>query len=556
VKAQRGSVLRCKGWRQESILRMMENNMENAERPAELIIYGGRAKCARNWESYYAIRRALMDLEDDETLVVQSGMPVAVFRTHRLAPAVIMAHSNMIQANWPEFNDLLDRNLISFASYTAGPWQYIGSQGVIQGTFETLGAVGDRHYGGTLAGRVLLTAGLGGMGQSQPGAMKMHAGCSLTVEVDGGKIRDRIDAGKADLQPHSLEAAVDAVERARKEGKALSVVVEGNAAEVFPTLLGMGWKPDVITEMCPCHDPLAYIPSGYDIERSSLLRRSDPERYIKLSRQSMSLQLRAMNGYKKLGVPVFEYGTFIRSECMEGGMSRDEATVVPGYMSEYVRDMYCEGRGPFRWTCISGDPEDQRKLDDLALRLFPEDRTVQRWIPLARRLAPEGLPARICFLGFGQRRRFGLSVNEMIRGGEMKGPVAFSRDNLDSGSIVNPLSETENMKDGSDKVADWPYLNAMLNVAAMADLVTVQSNGAMGISVHTGVTMIADGTEEAKLRLEACLTTDPGIGIVRHAQAGYEIARRIADGRGRLTADRIKVPLWWTREATFGPEER
>lgn len=555
VKAQRGPHLRCKGWRQECILRMMENNMENAERPAELIIYGGRAKCARNWESYHAIRQTLMDLGDDETLIVQSGMPVAVFRTHRLAPRVIMAHSNMIRANWPEFNELLNRNLISFASYTAGPWQYIGSQGVIQGTFETLGAVADRHYQGSLAGRVLLTAGLGGMGQSQPNAMKMHGGCSVTVEVDGRKIRDRIAAGKVDLQRESLETAVEALARAGKEGKALGVAVQGNAADAFPSLLERGWRPDVITEMCPCHDPLAYIPAGYDPDGASRLKRTDPERYTGLSRESMSRQLRAMNGYRKLGVPVFEYGTFIRSECMEGGMSREEATIVPGYMSEYVRDMYCEGRGPFRWTCISGEPEDQRRLDDLALRLFPEDRMVQRWIPLAQTLPLEGLPARICFLGFGQRRRFGLAVNEMIKLGELKGPVSFSRDNLDSGSIVNPLSETENMKDGSDAVADWPYLNAMLNVAAMADLVTVQSNGAMGISVHTGVTMIADGTEEANLRLDACLTTDPGIGIVRHAQAGYEIARRVADGQGRLTAERIKVPLWWTPEATFGPED-
>lgn len=554
VRARRGPQRRCKGWRQESILRMMENNMENAERPSELIVYGGRAKCARNWESYYAIRDSLTNLEDDETLVVQSGMPIAVFKTHRLAPCVIMAHSNMIRANWPEFNELLGRNLISFASYTAGPWQYIGSQGVIQGTFETLGAVADRHYQGSLARRVFLTAGLGGMGQSQPHAMKMHGGCSLTVEVDGEKIRERIGAGKADLLVESLPKAVEVLARARNEGKAIGVVVKGNAAEAYPFLLETGWKPDVVTEMCPCHDPLAYIPSGYSIEEASRLRRSDPKGYTRLSRESMGKQLRAMNGYKKLGIPVFEYGTFIRSECIEGGMSREEATVVPGYMAEYVRDMYCEGRGPFRWTCISGDPEDLAKLDDLALSLFPDDKMVQRWIPLARRLPLEGLPARICFLGFGQRRRFGLSVNEMIRQGEVKGPVSFSRDNLDSGSIVNPLSETENMKDGSDKVADWPYLNAMLNVAAMADLVTIQSNGAMGISVHTGVTMVADGTDEAKLRLEACLTTDPGIGIVRHAQAGYEIARRVADGQGRLTKDRIKVPLWWTPEATFGPE--
>ncbi len=555
VRAQRGPQLRCKGWRQESILRMMENNMENGERPSELIIYGGRAKCARNWESYYAIRDSLMGLEDGETLVVQSGMPVAVFKTHRLAPCVIMAQSNMIRANWPEFNELLEKNLISFASYTAGPWQYIGSQGVIQGTFETLGAVGDRHYRGSLSGRVLLTAGLGGMGQSQPNAMKMHGGCSLTVEVDEQKIRRRIEAGKADLLADSLPGAVEVIEHARNEGKAVGVVVRGNAAETFPLLLETGWKPDVVTEMCPCHDPLAYIPSGYTLEEAARLRRSDPKEYTRLSRQSMAQQLRAMNGYRKLGVPVFEYGTFIRSECIEGGMSREEATTVPGYMSEYVRDMYCEGRGPFRWTCISGDPEDLVKLDDLALGLFPDDKMVQRWIPLARRLPLEGLPARICFLGFGQRRLLGLAVNELIRQGEVRGPVSFSRDNLDSGSIVNPLSETENMRDGSDKVADWPYLNAMLNVAAMADLVTVQSNGAMGISVHTGVTMIADGTEEAKLRLEACLTTDPGIGIVRHAQAGYEIARRVADGQGRLTGERIKVPLWWTPEATFGPKE-
>jgi len=534
---------------------MMENNMENAEKPSELIIYGGRAKCARNWESYHAIYQALIDLRGDETLIVQSGMPVAVFKTHRLAPKVIMANSNMIRPNWPEFNQLLSKNLISFASYTAGPWQYIGSQGVLQGTFETLGAVANRHYQGKLAGRVLLTAGLGGMGQSQPNAMKMHGGSSLTAEVDGRKIRDRLAAGKVDLLMGSLDEAIVAVERARNENRALGIAVQGNAADIFPSLLEMGWKPDVITEMCPCHDPLAYIPSECDLGQASFLRHTDPEKYIKLSRQSMSRQLRAMNGYKELGVPVFEYGTFIRSECIEGGMSKEEATIIPGYMSEYVRDMYCEGRGPFRWICISGDQEDQRKLDELSLQLFSEDKMVQRWIPMAQNLPLEGLPARICFLGFGQRRQFGLAVNEMIRAGELKGPVSFSRDNLDSGSIVNPLSETESMKDGSDTVADWPYLNAMLNVAAMADLVTVQSNGAMGISVHTGVTMIADGTEEAKMRLEACLTTDPGIGIVRHAQAGYEIARQVVEGHGRLTRDRIKVPLWWSREATFGPEE-
>ena len=555
VKAQCGSTLRCKGWKQEAILRMMENNMANGERPEELIIYGGRAKCARNWESYHAIRKALIKLENDETLVVQSGMPVAVFRTHRLAPSVIMANSNMIQANWPEFNELLEKNLISFASYTAGPWQYIGSQGVIQGTFETLGCVADRHYDGSLAGRIFLTAGLGGMGQSQPRAMNMHGGVSLTIEIDENKIHKRLASGMVDQFAPSLQEGVRRVTRARDEQRSLGVAVQGNAAECFEALLQDGWRPDVITEMCPCHDPLAYIPVGCDLQAAAQLRRSDPSTYTRSARESMIRHLRAMNEFKKQGVPVFEYGTFIRSECIAGGMDSAEATIVPGYMAGYVREMYCEGRGPFRWTCISGSVDDQKRLDELALELFPQDRMVQRWIPLARDLPLEGLPARICFLGFGQRKRFGLAANELVRRGNLTGPVAFSRDNLDSGSIVNPLSETEDMKDGSDKVADWPYLNAMLNVAGMADLVTVQANGAMGIAAHTGVTMIADGTEEAALRLEACLTTDAGIGVVRHAQAGYEIAREVAMGRGRLTDERISVPLWWTPQATFGPAE-
>jgi urocanate hydratase len=556
AKAQHGSTLRCKGWKQEAILRMMENNMANGERPAELIIYGGRAKCARNWESYYAIRNALMQLENDETLVVQSGMPVAVFQTHRLAPSVIMANSNMIQANWPEFNELLEKNLISFASYTAGPWQYIGSQGVIQGTFETLGCVADRHYGGSLAGKIFLTAGLGGMGQSQPTAMNMHDGVSLTIEIDANKIRTRVEGGMVDQFAPSLEEGVRLITEARDEERSLGVAVQGNAAECFEALLQKGWRPDVITEMCPCHDPLAYIPVGYDLETAARLRHSDPATYTRLARESMIRHLRAMNGFKEQGVPVFEYGTFIRSECIAGGMESAEATIVPGYMVAYVRDMYCEGRGPFRWTCISGSVEDQKRLDDLALELFPKDPMVQRWIPLARDLPVEGLPARICFLGFGQRKKFGLAVNELVRQGDLEGPVAFARDNLDSGSIANPLSETEDMKDGSDKVADWPYLNAMLNVAGMADLVTVQANGAMGISAHTGVTMIADGTEEAALRLEACLTTDAGIGVVRHAQAGYEIAREVATGKGRLTDESISIPLWWAPQATFGPDEQ
>jgi urocanate hydratase len=554
VRAARGPELRCKGWRQESILRMLENNLENAERTETLVVYGGIGKAARNWESYYAIVESLKSLENDETLAVQAGMPVAIFKTHRLAPRVVMGNTNVIKADWPMFYELVDKNLTTFSSYTAGPWQYIGSQGVVEGTFETLALIADEHFGGSLKGRILLTAGLGGMGRSQPFAMTMHGGVTICVEVRKEIIAARLAAKYADVEAANLDDAIRRAEEAKAARAPLGILLHGNMADILEEALARGWAPDIVTEMCPCHDPYALIPGGLTPEAAVALREQDRPSYLGRSRETMIHILRAMNRYLDRGVVVFEYGTFIRKECVDAGLSREEAYRYPGCISRYVRPMFLDGRGPFRWTCISGRVEDQRRLDRLALEMFPDDPIVQRWIPRARDLLPvEGLPARVCFLGFGQRRAFGLAANALVRSGELAGPIAFSRDNLDCGAVANPAFETENMLDGSDAISDWPYLNALLNTAAMADLVAIQANGTMGISVHTGVTMIADGGEEADLRLDACLTTDAGIGIVRYAQAGYREARAVAEGRGRLTAQSIKVPLWWSSQATFGP---
>ena len=555
VKAQRGPTLRCKGWKQESLLRMLENNMENAEAPERLVIYGGIGKCARNWESYHAIVASLKDLENNETLVIQSGMPVAIFRTHRLAPRVVMANTNIMKATWEVFYDLQDKNLTMFAQYTAGPWEYIGTQGVIQGTFETLGAVGDQHFGGSLAGRIYFTAGLGGMGRNQPRAMTMHGGVSVVVDANPAIIQRALDRGFLDVRADSLADAIALAEAAKAEGRALGIGVCGNAAEAFPAALAMGWMPDIISEMCPCHDPLSYIPAGLTPEEAAELRAADRGLYLEKARESMKQQLAAMNAYYRQGVRVFEYGTSIRKECRDAGMPQAEAMTIPGFVAAYIRPLFLLGRGPFRWTCLSGEASDLAKIDDLALAMFPHDKTTTQWIELARANLPiEALPARVCYLGFGERKALALAINRMIRDGELAGPVGFSRDNLDSGSIVNPTFESEAMKDGGDLISDWPYLNALLNTAAMADLVAIQANYSMGEAVHTGVTMIADGSEEADLRLEACMTTDSGIGVVRHAQAGYEAARQVCEGQGPLTDERIKIPLWWSPEATFGPE--
>ena len=558
VKAQRGSTLRCKGWKQETILRMLENNMENAEAPEYLVIYGGIGKCARNWESYHAIVKSLKELENDETLVVQSGMPVAIFKTHKYAPAVVMATTNIMKADWPTFYDLQEKNLTIYAQYTAAPWEYIGTQGVIQGTFETLGAIADRYYNGDMKGKILLSAGMGGMGANQPRAMAMHGGVAIIVDVQEDIIDKRIKIGFADVKAPSMEAAIEMAKAAAAEEKPLGVCVVGNAADLFKEAYDIGFVPDVVTEMCPCHDPLSYIPQGYDAREAEALRAKDRNAYMDIARKSMVEQLTVMNAfYTKKECHVFEYGTSIRKECRDAGMSVEEAMTIPGFVAEYIRPLFCEGRGPFRWTCISGNPNDLAILDDLVLEMFPNDKLTCKWINLARKNLPiEGLPARVCYLGFGERKAFALKVNELIQKGDVKGPVAFSRDNLDSGSIVNPTFESENMKDGGDLISDWPMLNGLLNCAAMCDLIAIQANYSMGEAAHTGVTMIADGTDIAAFRLEACMTTDSGIGVVRHAQAGYETARATANGKGPLTDEKIKIPLWWAPadQVTFGPE--
>lgn len=556
VKAQRGPTLRCKGWKQESLLRMLENNMENAEAPERLVIYGGIGKCARNWESYHAIVDSLKTLENNETLVIQSGMPVAIFKTHRLAPRVLMANTNIMKATWEIFYDLQDKNLTMFAQYTAGPWEYIGTQGVIQGTFETLGAVADQHFGGSLAGRIYFSAGLGGMGRNQPRAMTMHGGVCVIVDANAAIIDKAIEVGFLDTKADTLQAAIEMAEQAKADKRPLGIGIHGNAADLFPRAYELGWMPDIISEMCPCHDPLSYIPAEHNPEDAAALRSSDRGAYLRVARDSMKRQLAAMIKFHEKGVKVFEYGTSIRKECRDAGLPESEAMKIPGFVAAYIRPLFLVGRGPFRWTCLSGEADDLAKIDSLVLEMFPHDKTTTRWIKLAREQLPiEALPARVCYLGFGERKDLALRVNQMIREGELAGPVGFSRDNLDSGSIVNPTFESEDMLDGGDLISDWPYLNALLNTAAMADLVAIQANYSMGEAVHTGVTMIADGSEEADLRLEACMTTDSGIGVVRHAQAGYKEARQTAAGKGPLTDETIQVPLWWSPKATFGPDE-
>jgi urocanate hydratase len=558
VKAQRGDKLRCKGWKQETILRMLENNMENAEYPERLVIYGGNGKCARNWESYHAIVSSLKELEDDETLVVQSGMPVAVFKTHRFAPVVVMATTNIMKATWPVFYDLEAKNLTIFAQYTAAPWEYIGTQGVIEGTFETLSAVAIKHFNGSLKNRIYLTAGAGGMGGNQSWAMKMHGGVAIIVDADRKILERRTKKDYLDVIVDSMGEAISLAKEHVAKEKPVAIGVVGNAADCFEEAWEMGFMPDVMSEMCPCHDPASYIPSGYTPEEARKLRNSDLKTYLEKARDSMKRQLKVMLQYLDKGVPVFEYGTSIRKECRDAGFPEEEAMKLPAFVADYIRPLFCEGRGPFRWTCISGDPGDLDRTDKLALELFGDDPIVGRWIRLAHEHLPiEGLPARVCYMGFGQRKKFALAVNELIKKGEIKGPVAFSRDNLDSGSIVNPTFESERMKDGGDLISDWPMLNGLLNACGMCDLIAIQANYSMGEAVHTGVTQIADGTDEAAMRLEVAMTVDSGIGVIRHAQAGYESAKDVANGKGDLTDESIKVPLWWepAEKVTFGPEE-
>jgi urocanate hydratase len=534
IRAPRGTSLTCKGWHQEAALRMLMNNLdpEVAERPEDLVVYGGTGKAARDWESFWAIVATLQGLDDDETLLVQSGKPVAVFRTHRWAPRVLIANSLLVPewADWETFRELERAGLTMYGQMTAGSWIYIGTQGILQGTYETFAAVAEKRFGGTLKGRVCLTAGLGGMGGAQPLAITMNEGVALCVEVDERRMMRRVEHRYLDVVAEDLDAAIERAEEAKLQGEPLSIGILGNAAEVFPALLERGYAPDVVTDQTSAHDPLAgYVPLGYDLDAAAELREADPGRYVAEARRSMARHCAAMVGFKDRGSEVFDYGNSLRGEAKLGGF--DRAYAYPGFVPAYIRPLFCEGKGPFRWAALSGDPADIAATDDAMLELFPEDKRLVRWVSEAReKVHFQGLPARICWLGAGERHRAGLRFNELVADGTVSAPVVIGRDHLDTGSVASPYRETEAMKDGSDAIADWPILNAMLNVAGGASWVAVHHGGGVGIgrSIHAGAQVLADGTEEGASRLERVLTNDPGIGVVRHADAGYEAAREAA----------------------------
>ncbi|MEW6046196.1 MAG: urocanate hydratase [Bacillota bacterium] len=543
IRAPRGNHISCKGWPQEAALRMLMNNLdpEVAEKPEELIVYGGTGKAARNWECFDAIVRTLRELENDETLLVQSGKPVAVFNTHPMAPRVLISNAMLVPAwaTWDNFWQLEARGLTMYGQMTAGSWIYIGAQGIIQGTYETLAQVARQHFGASLKGRFVLTAGLGGMGGAQPLAITMNGGAGLIVEVDPARIKRRLDKGLVDRAVTSLDEALDIVLRARDAGEAVSVALLGNAAEAHPELVRRGIVPDVVTDQTSAHDALGgYIPAGLTVEQAAELRARDPQEYVRRSMETMAVHCRAMVDFLRKGAVVFDYGNNLRGQAHKAGFS--DAFAYPGFVPAYIRPMFCEGRGPFRWAALSGDPEDIYRTDEVILREFPENETLTRWIRLARQKVPfQGLPARICWLGYGERHRIGLTFNEMVRTGKLKAPVVIGRDHLDSGSVASPYRESEGMLDGSDAIADWPILNALVNTAAGAHWVSVHHGGGVGIgySIHAGMVVACDGSDEADRRLERVLVTDPGTGVVRHADAGYEAAIRCAREKG------IRIPM-------------
>lgn len=534
IKAARGTDLRCKGWRQEGILRMLENNLENAEMPEKLIVYGGTGKAARNWESYHAIVDALKELEDDETLLVQSGKPVGVFKTKKDAPVVLIANSNIVPkwSTWEKFYELEDLGLIMYGQMTAGSWCYIGTQGIIQGTYETFSALARKHFDGTLRGKFVLSGGLGGMGGAQPLAIKMAGGVGLVVECDGHRIDRRIKSGYCDERTDDLDEALEMVKQAVGEGRAASIGLLGNCADVHPELIKRGIIPDVVTDQTSAHDALnGYVPAGYygdNLHEVFELRREEPEKYIKLAKQSMAEHCRAMLSFQKHGAVVFDYGNNLRGQAHEAGV--ENAFDYPGFVLAYIRPMFCEGRGPFRWLALTGNPDDILATDRMVMEMFPENKILTNWITKAENHLPwEGLPARVCWLGYGERDRFALEINRMVREGII-GPVAITRDHLDAGSVASPNRETEKMRDGSDAIADWPLLNALLNCAAGADNVSIHNGGGVGIglSTHAGMVVVCDGTRETDERIKRVFKTDPGLGVVRHADAGYEEARAFA----------------------------
>ncbi|HTX54205.1 MAG TPA: urocanate hydratase [Candidatus Baltobacteraceae bacterium] len=542
IRAPRGNTLTCKGWHQEAAMRMLMNNLdpEVGERPQDLVVYGGSGKAARNWECYYRIVESLKSLENDETLLVQSGKPVGIFRTHSYAPRVLISNAMLVPVwgTWEKFRELEALGLTMYGQMTAGSWIYIGAQGILQGTYETFAAAARKHFGGSLKGRLVLTAGLGGMGGAQPLAATMNDGVILAIEVDSERIAKRIKTGYCEVMATDLDEALDLALHAKQAGKATSIGLVGNAAEVHPELLKRGILPDMVTDQTSAHDALnGYIPAGLTLEAARELRRTNPQEYINRALDSMAVHVQAMLEYQRRGAIVVDYGNNIRAQAMSRGVTN--AFDFPGFVPAFIRPLFCTGRGPFRWAALSGDPADIAAIDDVVLREFGSNESLVRWITMAReRVHFQGLPARICWLGYGERDRLGVLVNRMVRSGALKAPVVFGRDHLDAGSVASPNRETEAMRDKSDAIADWPILNALLNTSAGASWVSVHHGGGVGIgySIHAGMVVVADGTPDTEVRLERVLTTDPGTGIMRHVDAGYPEAIAAAQGRG------VKIP--------------
>ena len=534
IRAPRGTRLNTKGWQQEAALRMLMNNLdpEVAEAPEELVVYGGTGKAARDWPSFYAIVRALESLENDETLLIQSGKPVGILRTHSMAPRVLIANANLVGkwSSWEVFRELEQKGLMMYGQMTAGSWIYIGSQGIVQGTYETFAEAGRKHFGGSLEGKLIVSGGMGGMGGAQPLAATMTGARFLGIDVDPKRIQKRVESGYCDFIADTLDEAM----RILADAPARSVGLVGNAADVLPELLRRNIIPEIVTDQTSAHDPLnGYVPNGMSLEAALALRQQDRDKYVALSMATMGRHVEAMLELKRRGAVVFDYGNNLRTNAKLAGVA--DAFDIPGFVPEYIRPLFCEGKGPFRWVALSGDPEDIRKTDQLVLSLFPEDEALKRWIKLAgERIHFQGLPARICWLGYGQRAKLGLAMNELVRSGEISAPIVIGRDHLDTGSVASPYRETEGMLDGSDAVADWPLLNALVNTAAGASWVSIHNGGGVGIgySQHAGMVVVADGTIEAALRLERVLTTDPGMGVLRHADAGYPEARTFARASG------------------------
>ena len=543
IRAPRGKDISCKSWQQEAALRMLMNNLdpEVARDPDNLIVYGGTGKAARNWDCFHEIVRSLKELQNDETLLVQSGKPVGVFTTHSYSPRVLISNAMLVPAwaTWEQFWDLEAKGLTMFGQMTAGSWIYIGTQGILQGTYETLAAVAARKFGETLAGTITLTSGLGEMGGAQPLAVTMNDGVAIVVEVDPDKIERRLRTKYCDLKTEKIEEALSIALDAKKEKKALSIALLGNSADVLPELVNRGFTPDILTDQTSAHDPLnGYIPSGYSVESAVEARKSDPHGYVKKAKESMARHVNAMLRMQSLGATTFEYGNNIRKMAYDAGAQ--EAFQIKGFVPEYIRPLFCEGRGPFRWAALSGEPEDIFETDRMVTEAFSTNKGLVRWIQKAHdRVKFQGLPARVCWLGYGERARFGRMINEAVASGRISAPVVIGRDHLDSGSVASPYRETEAMADGSDAIADWPILNALLNTASGATWVAVHHGGGVGIgySIHAGLVVVADGSDEMRLRLDRCLTNDPGTGVARHADAGYSLARKVAAERG------VKIPM-------------